>query len=415
MNKLKGYYYSKVPKSVSHNFLVDFISYIFLGLSNGLVIPFFYLVARRDLHADPFLLGLMTAATGAGMILGFLATGIIKQNKEVTAYIYINLIGRIGLLALAFSLNGSIFSLLMFIYLASVSMPQPQYGIVIQNIYPANIRATLISYTRIALYVTTLIATFIGGILIDKIGWRGVFLISGILVILSSISMFWFRVPKDEIERKKISLLEYFKYAIKLLKSDKLNRNIIIGAFIFVVGVQITTILNPMTQADIINLTKSQLGWLNCISSVVSFVSLFFLGPFIDKKGSIGALVLSFVLYLPIPFVYIFAKSWIGLIVAFVILGLYTASNSVSYFDMIIDLCPKGEEQIYQGVNSLWCGIRAFLDVVIGTYIINRVLALNFPLLSKHIILYILAISFCFIGILFVHLTCRKSYSVRRS
>jgi len=142
---------------------------------------------------------------------------------------------------------------------------------------------------------------------------------------------------------------------------------------------------------------------------------LFYLGPFIDRKGSIGALVLSFVLYLPIPFLYIFAKEWTDLIIVFVILGLYTACNTVSYFNMIIDLSPKGEEQIYQGVNSLWCGVRALVDVLIGTFIINRVLLLNIPLLRRHIILYVMAISISIVGILFLHITCRKFYSTKRN
>ncbi|MBQ0104970.1 MAG: MFS transporter, partial [Armatimonadetes bacterium] len=383
--------------------------------SNGFLIPFATVIARKELHASTFCLGAMSAATGVACILGFVFTGFVKQNRELPVYIWTNVIGRLANMVIAFSLNAPVFTVLWIWSTVFQGVSQPQYGIISQNIYPANKRATLISYSRMASTITTLVSTLLGGVLIDIIGWRASFCISALCLALSTVAMFFYRLPKTETEKNDIPLSEYLTYSVKLLKNDVLNRNIVIGAFIFVTGCSLSTILMPMTQADILNISTSHLGWLNGIYTIVWIVSLWFFGPFIDKKGSVGGLVLSFLFYLFIPVVYLFARSSFALLPAFVILGIYTACNTIAYFAMMMDLSPKGEEKIYQGVNSLWTGARSMVAVLIATFIINKIMGItSLPETERHIILYGISIVFIIIGITYLHINCRKHYNIRR-
>ena len=211
---VKDIYYSRVPKDAGYNFMVNLISYIFEGLGNGLLIPYFLLVARKELHANSSLIGLMTAAAGVGLILSFITTGLVKQNKELPCYIWMNIIGRVAIIFLIFAFNAPIFAFLMFIEEMTKSLPTPQYGIIIQKIFPSDCRATLISYGKIVLTLCTLLTTFLGGILIDKIGWHTVFFISGILYLISSVVMFWFKIPNSEVKTNNIPIIPLMKFRI---------------------------------------------------------------------------------------------------------------------------------------------------------------------------------------------------------
>ena len=416
MFNLKNLYNRYIPKEARHNFTVELIAYILLGVSNGFVVPFFYLIAKQEFDASPFWLGLMTAAGGIGYIVAFLTTGFIKPGKELFAYVWTLFLGRLFNVGIVLSLNAPIFSLFIFFSTCVQVIPMPQYGIIIQNIYPKYCRGALISYTRIVLTVVTLITTVLGGYLIEIWGWRPVFLISGIFAILATLILLKIKLPEIDYP-KPLPIKDYLVYTFEILKEDALNRNIVIWVFVFVLGVQLTTIIMPITQVDILNVTTKELGILNGICTIAWIIAYWYYGIYIDKKGALRAFLLSFVLYTISVVFYIFAKDWKGLILSFIILGLYKGANDLASFNLWITLSPKGKENLYQGMNSLWVGVRAAVDVVIATWIINAVLSNSAftSLRDKHIFLYIISIGIMVVSIIFQYLTYRKSFDLKRN
>ncbi|MBQ7256926.1 MAG: MFS transporter [Abditibacteriota bacterium] len=415
MFSLSNLYRSHIPKKTRYNFSVELISYILFGISNGFLVPFYYLIARQDFQATPIWLGVISMAGGIGSILSFVTTGFIKPGKELLVYIANLFFGRLLIIGLIFSLNAPMYCTIIFMITCLQTIPIPQYGIIVQNIYPDYCRGTLMSYIKIALTITTLLATVLGGFLIDKFSWQTVFFLSGVFAVLSTVVLFKLKVPKVA-GAKPLPIHEYVKYSFEILKKDALNRNIIIGMFLFIIGVQLTTILMPMTQVDILDVTPKQLGILNGILTFVWILSFAVFGRYLDKQGPLRTMLIAYFIYIIAMAFYIFANDWKGLILSFVILGINRGANELAFFNLVISLSPKGKENLYQGFNYLWLGISSTVNVFISTWIINRTLEWNYlsTLRAKHNALYLFSIVFMLTVIVYQYIAYRKHFDINR-
>ncbi|MFQ3548119.1 MAG: MFS transporter [Armatimonadota bacterium] len=365
----------KVPLEARENYRYDSWSGMLGSVSIAFVGPFAAVIAREQLKASAFEIGLLTAAPVIGSLLSIFWAQIMIGKRKLPFVVVPIVLCRIFLLLVILSYSS--FSFVMFIslffFVASVS--GPAYSRVMKGIYPDSDRARIMSYVRQNVLIVIIIFTAFAGKLLQIVSYRYVFPIAGIIGMLAAYTFNKLKmeenVNEDNISGKKTNSLNYLIDTLKILKYDKAYRWFTIAMFVFGMGNFIAAPVFSIYQVDVLGVDTRWASYYTVITQIISLFLFPYWGSRIDKKSPIKTFSVCVLFWCLIPLNYYFSISPATLIPSAVISGALLPALELIFISSVLHYAPTNKIVQYQAIFSTALGIRGSIGPFIGAALLQ--------------------------------------------
>ncbi|MCX6381551.1 MAG: MFS transporter [Armatimonadetes bacterium] len=340
--------------------LWDLLTGLFAGIYQGCIWTFVMRVARKELLATNAQMGWMSAAPALGYLF---ATVWARQmdGKEKMPFVFWTWLCSRGLfLFTPFLATRSLFIFLVCIIPIIFSISTPAYVAIMKDIYPDALRGRLMSYVRMGVYIMTLVTSLCVGRLLDNgLSWQAVFSVGGFFGVLTAFAFKQIPLPPTPIQTTPaVSTREFFHDTLQILRRNMGFRLFLFSVFVSGFGNIISATLIPLQQVDYFHVSNTDVANLQNISSVATIIGFGFWGSFMDKRGSLAAVLLAISFNLIVPFIYVFTHDMQWLYVASAAMGLAISGIELAYVNTILMFAEEGKASQYQALHSSFFGIR---------------------------------------------------------
>jgi len=368
LNPLSFFYY--IPSQVRDAFKKDLGASILAGIFLAFINPFISVIARRQLHANPFQLSFISAASGIGQLLTFYWGCFAKtRNNKLKMVILPGIISRsiFLLMLLVYSINTFLIIILMYQIISCISTPA--YAEVIKLIYPDLLRGRLMGVVKMITNLVVIVATPIAGQLVSNLGFRWTFFTGALFGILSSLT--FSRIKLKETAKEPEHAL-YIKRALTIPFRDKSFGTYLAIFFMYGLGNWLSNPIYPIVLVDKLHVTNFQVGLLFTLTSISASLSYIFWGRYIDKKGAIHGLFVTFFIALGVPSGYLLAtvsSAFLFVCISATISGIVNAGIDLGVMGAILQLAPSEEIPNYMALHSTFVGIRGIAGPFLGAFL----------------------------------------------
>jgi MFS family permease len=173
--------YRKIPYLSRGMYIADRQASLMRGVMFG-IMPLAGFVALKTLHASPWEVALIEAASSLAMFFTIYSAKLCHDKPKMPFIVYPELIGRGLLVFVVFITTSAAFTALIVIVYLIVTIMIPPYNAWMRNNYPDRLRGQIVGSIRSRQYIVSIIAAFIAGWLLkqnDQL-YRFVFPVAGV-------------------------------------------------------------------------------------------------------------------------------------------------------------------------------------------------------------------------------------------
>lgn len=355
----------KVPPEARDAYRFDRLASYFAGIYMGAIFPFVAIIARDQLRAGAFVLSLMAAAPFLGNLFALFWARAMEGKPKLAFMVWSQGIARALFLLVLFATTPLSFALIVSAAQVVATISTPAYAAIVQEIYPEEQRGRIMGYTRAALLVAGVLATFAVGPLLEYVSYRWVFPIAGLFGVASA--WIFSHVPtSDGRSATSPPAPPRSPRALEILREDRRFRWFALSVFTCGFGNLILTPVIPIVQVDQLHVSTGTIAWLANLSQIVAALAYFFWGRYIDRHSPVRAVAVNLVLTLFIPLCYYFAQNAWYLVPAFILSGITMAGIDLSYFNSILSFAGPQNVTRYQALQSFLLGVRGTIAPFVG-------------------------------------------------
>jgi MFS family permease len=361
----------RLPRRVRPTFYHDLKAAMYFGVFGGLLYPFFPIIGRK-IGATNIEIALLMAAPYITSLMTFLLTEDIFGKGRMCYVVWFNIIGR-GLILLMFFIYSPFYYtliILLFFFISAFAIPSFTY--IMKSNYPDEQRGRLMGYVRIGMAVLWIIASWIGGfILNNQTGYyRYVFPVAAVFGMLSVWEFGKIRVRKEVKTRSQsIAVLE----AVKIPFKDRAFLIFLISYTIFEMGFLMAMPLYPIVMVDYLHITNLQTGALGSVFSLSWLIGFFFWGMYMDRYSRQRVMITFYGIAAILPFLYFLKFSFGTITIAFAIAGFTIAAIEMISFNLITHMGPQRLVPKYSAIHITLSGVRGSIFPFVGIGLINIV------------------------------------------
>jgi MFS family permease len=345
------------PAQWQDTFRKDALSSALSGVYVAIVGPYLGLVAARAMGIKGPLMAVMMAAPFLGNLLIPVWAHHLHGRPKLP-FVYVpSLYARFLYLTLAFVQTARQFVLIVCVAQLLETVPVPAYSAVMERVYPSHLRGRLMSYARVARTVIAIAVAGVVGAVMDRYGYRPVFVAAAISGLCASAVFSRARVPPGADEVDPDSPRARIGDAWQIFRSDSNYRAFSISIFVYGTGNLLLLPLYPLFLANTLHMRYTQQGALASAYMIAMLVGFLGCGSLMDRFGSVRGVCACIALVALRPLIFAFAPSMSGLVVAAVLGGLSDAGIEIGYLNSIITFSPPERIPSYQA--WLWaftCG-----------------------------------------------------------
>jgi MFS family permease len=385
----KQAYRRRVPGEARYAFRIDVGSMFLAGLYTGAVFPFVNVLARKDLHAPPAVLALMTAAPFIGNLLALFLARFMEGDRKGPFVKWTHLTARFTV-ALAFFAHSAVpFALVVSVAQMVGAVATPAYAAIIQDVYPVSQRGRILGISRAAIVVAQIFATLLVGWLLGFVSYRYVFPGAAVVGMAAALvfanilrqSPSTVDVPAPDVPpgprglRKvgaaAVDTFQFIWNTLGILRTDVAYRWFALSVFTYGFGNLLTIPIIPLLQVDELHIETWQISVLTVATQVTMVGAFFYWGRFVDLRSPQLGVVVNVLLNALVPLIYIAAGTllpadpWV-LFPAFVITGVVGAGIDLSYFSAILTFAGQRDVSRYQALQSFLLGVRGTIAPFVG-------------------------------------------------
>jgi MFS family permease len=368
-----------VPDSVWYNWRWDVAAGISSGIYQGAVWTFALQLARGQLHATKLQMALATAAPAIGYLFATLWARQMEGRSKLPFVTLTWLISR-GLFLLTPLLVRGAFSREMFVLLICTapilfSVSTPAYTAIMKDIYPDEHRGRLMSYVRVGMAASMLITARIMGHWQEHRGldFRLMFAIGGVFGVGTAIAFSRLRLPPLLHTNTPPPIAEFLQDTFRILIRNRGYRWFTTSVFIAGFGNLVANTYYPIYQVDHFHITPTQIATLQNIAGGLSLLFLFFWGWYMDRFGSLAAVLLACAIICLTPLLYAFGTSVMWLYVASAAGGVASAGIDLGYLNTTLMFAEPGRAAQYQAVHSTFFGLRGTIAPLLAIPLLDAV------------------------------------------
>jgi len=290
-------------------------------------------------------------------------------------FILVKMIARVSIFLMFFAVDPWFFIVVVFLNALFELAGSPAYAGIMKEIYPDSFRGRAMGYVRSEQAISAVFASYIGGILLDRISYRYIFPLATIAGILSLLYFGRIKI-KDEnrkvenIKKQKLGLFPF--EAIDIFKKDRLFSLYCLIFFAYGFGSLIAMPLYPIFLVDVFHASNTFIGKLGSLSSFFWIISYIFWGRFVDRRGEINSFTFSFMLSSLIPLLYSVSFNIWFIVLASIISG-FNIGTEVIRINYITKITKPENVQTYQGIDFSLMGLRGITAPFIGVKLMNLI------------------------------------------
>ena len=354
----------RLPSWIRAAYYYDSIGGFLYGIFYGSSIAFFPIIARK-IGATSHEMALLSTLPFIGALFTFWWAHLSTGKKKMPFLVKSKVIARTTLLLMVFAFRPWVFLLILSIYWFLEFAAGPAYVGIIKDIYPERERGKATGYVRVELALAAILATYLGGILLDRISYRFVFPIGAFMGI---IAISFFRRIRVESDKSIESLKERFSLLsiIDTWRKDKIFFHYSLILFLYGFGFMIALPIYPMFLVDSLHISNTDAGRIASVFSIFWLISYLFWGEYIDKRSPLKALCPIIAIASAVPFLYSLADNLWMVALATAFSGMASGGGELARIGYITRLANETNIQRYCGIDYSLMGIRGITAPFIG-------------------------------------------------
>ena len=349
------------------NMYMELLASVAYGIFYAAAIQYIPVVLRR-LGASSELLAFYTAQTYLGSILTSLSIVLMRRRRPKSFVTLCWLMARS--LFLLFALVSQVHWLLIItaFFWFLESFPSPGYTRIIQVIYPERVRGQILSIVRLGMVAAILLATPLAGWALDRVGYRILFPIAGLMGIGATWIFSQLRVDEGPLPPRQT------RSVTSLWQLVRHNRPFAIHLLSFAVygmGGLLGYPLYAIVQVDRLQLSYTEIGFLALGQSAAWLVGFLIWGRLVDRRGGLPVLRINQLISVVVPLTYIWASDGWMLLPAFIVQGLINAGIDIGLISTCIQLAEKEKVVEYAAVQATVVGLRGIITPFLGAALLR--------------------------------------------
>lgn len=348
---------NRVPPKVRNSYRHDAWTGILGAVMTGLTVPFIAIIAREQLHASIFQIGIISAIPAGGSILSLYWAHTMKGRSAMKFAVWPGIICRALLILVLFAVNSWSFVTIIALFWIISTIPGPAYSVLMKEIYPDSDRVRIMSYVRVCIVVTSIIVSAFAGPLLKIVSYRYVFPVAGVVGIISALC--FLKIPSSAVVAgSSESFIHMMGDAVRVLKRDHAFRWFCGGVFVFGAANLFAIPIYSIYQVDVLHVDTRWASVYSVVGQIIAMGAYFYWGPYVDQRKPVAVSIINTALFCAIPINYLFASHAWMLIPTCVIGGIANAGLELSYFNSILHYAPSDKVTLYQGIFASLMGIR---------------------------------------------------------
>lgn len=363
--------FNELPPTARQTFYHDLRSAVLFGVFGGLLLPFVTIIGRK-IGATEFQIALLTATPFIANIFALFWTEDIFGKGRIWYVVWPGAIGRALIIAMFFVSTPFNYTLLIFLYMVITAIPFPSYAYVMKANYPDALRGRLMSYVRLGNAGMWIVASSIGGLVLEKgTGYyRYLFPIAAVFGVLSALEFGRIKMvcgsevrEKCENNKERVVRLSYLAAPFR----NRTFRQFITSYSMFEFGLLLALPVYPLVLVDEVHIPNIVAGIYGSIVAAFGLAGFFFWGRFIDRHSTRRTISSVCLIAGFIPLIYLLSRNLWVLGLAHAFSGLTYAAMELIGYVVITRMSSNSDVPRYMAVHIALGGIRGSIAPFLGT------------------------------------------------
>jgi len=347
---------------------IDISATLLFTVFAGLTGPFLGLVLRRELGATPLQLAVMSSAGGACLLLSLLWARAFHGRAPLPYLVWPGFVARGVFLLVPFV--GSAWSFVGLVIARDFfgAAVAPAQAAVVERIYPRAQRGRALGTVRMAGAVLGIGLALAAGQLFDRIGYRWIFVVAALLGMAASLRLRRLAVPQPDSGDETPAGL---RGAWEIVRVDHAFRRLLIASFLFGFGCWIQQPAHPLLLVDVLQVSASQVGAFAAVAAVATLAGSAYWGWLVDRKSSLEALRVMYLVGATTPLIYYLAWSPWVLVASAVTDSLLSVGLELVWMMAVIDVAGPRRTAQYVAIGATLAGVRGIAGPLVGGLVIH--------------------------------------------
>jgi phospholipid transport system substrate-binding protein len=347
----------------------DIPAALLLALFTGLTAPFAGLILRRELGATAFQLSLMSAATGASLLLSLVWVRALRGRAPLASLVWPSFVARgvfllVPLVAGAWSFVG--LSVLASVFGAAAG---PAHAAVVEGVYPRAERGRALGVVKMAGAALGIGVALGAGQLFERVDWRWIFPAAAVLGMAASLTQRRLRLSHGP--ASEAAAAPGLAGAWAAVRDDRAFRRLLVAAFLFGAGCWIQTPAHPLLLVDVLGVSAAQVGVFAAAAALATLVGSPGWGWLVDRRSSLAALALMYAIGAAAPLICFAAWSPWALVGSAVADALAGVGLDLVWLLVVIDVAGPQRARQYVAIGATLAGVRGILGPLAGGLLIH--------------------------------------------
>jgi len=343
-----------IPAPIRRNARIDIVAAALYGLFGGLTTPFIPFMARDRLGASSLLVSLVIASQGIVLLLSLWFARLVRIRHPVRAVMVPSLLARGLLLLMPAVHTATAYVAIVFAHYAIASISMLGYAEVMRAVYPADIRGRVMAVVRVGMALNWIVASLVGGRLMQFIPFQWIFAVGGAFGMASSLVFSRIRLPAHVPPEDPVDLSR----TRQILRDDRPFRVFLTGLLVYGFGVWFISPAIPILLVDHLHATSFQAGLLGAVSSATWLFSYYSWGRMIDRRSAVGAMSLVLFIGTLTPTIYLLSPNAWVVQLAGITEGLTSAGFDLGWLTAVLEYAPAGQIRHYVAIYNTLVGVR---------------------------------------------------------
>ena len=360
---------SRFSPEIRRALRIDISATLLFTVFAGLTGPFLGLILRRELGATPLQLAVMSSAGGGCLLLSLLWAKACHGRPPLPYLVWPAFLARGVFLLVPFVSSAWSFVGLVIARDFFGAAVAPAHAAVIERVYPREQRGRALGLVRMAGAVLGIGLALAAGQLFDRIGYRWIFVAAALLGMAACLRLRRLSVPEPGIDRDEgpAGLRE----AWLTVREDHAFRRLLVASFLFGFGCWIQTPAHPLLAVDVLQVSASQVGVFASVAAVATLAGSAYWGWLVDRKSSLEALRVMYLIGATTPLIYYIAWSPWVLVASAVTDSLLAVGLELVWMMAVIDVAGPQRTAQYVAIGATLAGVRGIAGPLVGGLVIH--------------------------------------------
>jgi predicted MFS family arabinose efflux permease len=360
---------SRFSPEIRRALRIDISATLLFTVFAGLTGPFLGLILRRELGATPLQLAVMSSAGGACLLLSLVWARAFHGRPPLPYLVWPGFLARGVFLLVPFVSSAWSFVGLVVARDFFGAAAAPAQAAVVERVYPRAQRGRALGLVRMAGAVLGIGLALAAGQLFDRVGYRWIFVAAALVGMAASLRLRRLAVP--ELETGSSEAPAGLRVAWETVREDHAFRRLLAGSFLFGFGCWIQTPAHPLLLVDVLQVSASQVGVLAAVAAVATLAGSGYWGWLVDRKSSLEALRMMYLLGATTPLIYYLAWSPWVLVASAVTDSLVSIGLELVWMMAVIDVAGPARTAQYVAIGATLAGVRGIAGPLVGGLVIH--------------------------------------------